>query len=136
MSSILYGNNKSLAAISQKVTGIDIPLELKYSFNKNVYASLGLSAFAIIGQSRSNTFIQGVVVNRSANKATSSSDLSASESSTSRVSDSKGQFANTFILNKKIVEKASLEDKNNVNYLGFYNFSFGYKKKMLKNHFI
>ncbi len=135
-SSILYGNNKSLAAISQKVTGLDIPLELKYSFNKNLYASLGVSAFAVIRQSRSNTFIQGVVVNRATNKANSSSEISVGASSVSRLSDFKGQFANTYILNKKIVERANLEDQNNANYLGFYNFSFGYKKKMLKNHFV
>lgn len=133
MSSILFGNNKSLTAISQKVTGLDIPLELKYSFNKNVYASLGVSAFAVIGQSRSNTFIQGVVVNGTPNKVSSSTDGPLVNTG---LSSSKGQFENTYILNKKVVEKASLEGQNNVNYLGFYNFSVGYKKMMLKRHFV
>lgn len=132
-SSILYGNNKSLAAISQKVTGLDIPLELKYSFNKNVYASLGVSAFAVIGQSRSNTFIQGVVVNGTPNKGSSSTDGSANNTD---LSSSKGQFENTYILNKKVTERANLESQNDVNYLGFYNFSIGYKKRMLKRHFV
>lgn len=133
MSSILFGNNKSLTAISQKVTGLDIPLELKYSFNKNVYASLGVSAFAVIGQSRSNTFIQGVVVNGTPNKVSSSTDGSASNTD---LSSSKGQFENTYILNKKVIERADLEGQNDVNYLGFYNFSIGYKKRMLKRHFV
>lgn len=135
-SSILYGNNKSLAAISQKVTGLDIPLELKYSFNSKVYASLGVSAFAVIGQSRSNTFIQGVVVNGTTGKSSTSSNASPGSSSPSDLSSSKGQFENTYILNKKVVERADSQGQNNVNYLGFYNFSIGYKKKMLKSHFV
>ncbi len=132
MSSVLYGNNKSLSAISQKVTGLDIPLELKYSFNSNVYASVGVSAFAVIGQSRNNTFIQGVVVSANGNKITSQDGAT----SNADLSGSKGQFANTYILNKKVVEKVDLEAQNNVNYLGFYNFSIGYKKRMLKRHFV
>ena len=108
-------------------------IELKYSFNKNVYASLGVSAFAVIGQSRSNTFIQGVVVNGTPNKVSSSTDGPLVNTG---LSSSKGQFENTYILNKKVVEKASLEGQNNVNYLGFYNFSVGYKKMMLKRHFV
>lgn len=131
-SSILFGNNKSLTAISQKVTGVDIPLELKYSFNKNVYANLGVSAFAVIGQSRNNTFIQGVVVNGTGGKGTSSSG----QSNAADESGSKGQFANTYIQNKKIVESVSLGEQNDVNYLGFYNFSIGYKKLVLKRHFV
>lgn len=132
MSSVLYGNNKSLSAVSQKVTGLDIPLELKYSLNKNVYASVGVSAFAVIGQSRNNTFIQGVVVSGTGNQITSQDGTS----SNGDLSGAKGQFANTYILNKKVVERADLETQNNVNYLGFYNISIGYKKKMLKRHFV
>lgn len=134
MSSILYGNNKSLAGISQRVTGIDIPLELKYSFNKSVYASLGVSAFAVIGQSRSNTFIQGVVVTGTGGKLSSSSGQAASAPDASDQTSSKGQFANTYIQNQKIVESVSIGEQNNVNYLGFYNFSFGYKRMVLKRH--
>lgn len=134
-SSILYGNNKSLAGISQKITGVDIPLELKYSFNKSVYASLGVSAFAVIGQSRNNIFIQGVVVTAAGNKGSSSSNQSASAPNAD-ASSSKGQFANTYIQNQKIVESASLGDQNDVNYLGFYNFSVGYKRMVLKRHFV
>lgn len=133
-SSILYGNNKSLTAISQKVTGVDIPLELKYSFNKNVYASLGVSAFAVIGQSRNNIFIQGVVVSGTGSKGSSSSNQAAE--APSDASSAKGQFANTYIQNKKIVESANLGEQNDVNYLGFYNFSVGYKKLVLKRHFV
>jgi hypothetical protein len=134
-SSILYGNNKSLAGISQKITGVDIPLELKYSFNKSVYASLGVSAFAVIGQSRNNIFIQGVVVTAAGNKGSSSSGQAASAPNAD-ASSSKGQFANTYIQNQKIVESASLGDQNDVNYLGFYNFSVGYKRMVLKRHFV
>ena len=90
-----------------------------------------------IGQSRSNTFIQGVVVNGTTGKTTSSSsEGTTGASSPSDLSSSKGQFENTYILNKKVVESADLEAQNHVNYLGFYNLSFGYKKKMLKRHFV
>jgi hypothetical protein len=134
-SSILYGNNKSLAGISQKITGVDIPLELKYSFNKNVYASLGVSAFAVIGQSRNNIFIQGVVVSGTSKGNSSSGSASASAPSAD-ASGAKGQFANTYIQNQKIVESVTLGEQNDVNYLGFYNFSVGYKKLLLKRHFV
>jgi hypothetical protein len=92
-----------------------------------------VSAFAVIGQSRSNTFIQGVVVNGTPNKGSSSTDGSASNTD---LSSSKGRFENTYILNKKVIERADLEGQNDVNYLGFYNFSIGYKKRMLKRHFV
>jgi len=138
MSSILLGNNRSLAEISQKVSGLDIPLELKYSFNKSIYANVGVSAFAVLGQSRNNTFIQEVVIKGTANNTTSSTGGAAGASgpSTNDASASKGQFANSYIVNQKTVEKAALEDQNSVNYLGFYNFSVGFKRKVLKNHFL
>jgi hypothetical protein len=134
--SILYGNNKSLAGISQRITGVDIPLELKYSFNKSVYASLGVSAFAVIGQSRNNIFIQGVVVSGTNKGNSSAGSASASAPNVADASSSKGQFANTYIQNQKIVESASLGEQNDVNYLGFYNFSVGYKKMVLKRHYV
>jgi hypothetical protein len=134
--SILYGNNKSLAGISQKITGVDIPLELKYSFNKSVYASLGVSAFAVIGQSRNNIFIQGVVVSGTSKGNSSSGSASASAPNAADASSSKGQFANTYIQNQKIVESVSLGEQNDVNYLGFFNFSVGYKRMVLKRHFV
>lgn len=137
MSSILLGNNRSLAEISQKVSGLDIPLELKYSFNKSIYANIGVSAFAVLGQSRNNTFIQEVVIKGTANNTTSSTGGAAGASgpgSSADPSASKGQFANSYIVNQKTVERANLEKQNSVNYLGFYNFSVGFKRRVLKNH--
>ena len=42
-SSIILGNTRSLEMINEEVIGLDIPLELKYHINKNVYANLGVS---------------------------------------------------------------------------------------------
>ena len=134
MSPILMGNVRNLEMISEEVTGIDIPLELKYNINKNVYANLGVSGLAVINQSRNNTFVEEVVVKRTVN-ATSSIGGAAGSSGgigSDVLESQKGQFANSYIVNQRTTERASaMED---VNYIGFYNFSIGYTKKVYKHH--
>ncbi len=130
-SPILLGNTKSLEMINEEVTGLDIPLELKYKINKNVYANLGVSGFAVLNQSRRNTFVEEVVVKRTTNNGGS---LGSNGSATSSLEDQKGQFANSYIISQRTTERAAASAIEDLNYIGFYNLSFGYTKKVYKNH--
>ncbi len=132
-SSILLGNSKSLEMINEEVTGLDIPLELKYNINKNMYANVGVSGFAVLNQSRRNTFVETVVIK---NNVTSSGGTGANgaSSSTDGLNESKGQFANSYLVNQRTTETASGSAIEDLNYIGFYNLSFGYTKKVYKNH--
>ncbi|MEJ5993940.1 hypothetical protein WG904_05845 [Pedobacter sp. Du54] len=130
-SSILLGNTKSLEMINEEVTGLDIPLELKYHINKNMYANLGISGFAVLNQSRRNTFVETVVVK---NAAGSSGGTGANGASSSIDNEAKGQFANSYLVNQRTTELASGAAIEDLNYIGFYNLSFGYTKKVYKNH--
>lgn len=132
-SSILLGNTKSLEMISEEVIGLDIPLELKYNINKNMYANVGVSGFAVLNQSRRNTFVETVVIK---NNVTSSGGTGANgaSSSTDGLNESKGQFANSYLVNQRTTELASGAAIEDLNYIGFYNLSFGYTKKVYKNH--
>lgn len=134
MSSIIVGNTKSLEMISEEVTGLDIPLELKYNINKNVYANFGVSGFAVLNQRRSNTFVEQVVIKSSNTPSGNASASSGSADASSSIDPSKGQFANAYITNQRTTERAAASALQDVNYLGFYNFSFGYTKKVYKNH--
>ena len=136
-SSIILGNTRSLEMINEEVTGIDIPLELKYHINKNVYANLGISGFAVLNQNRNNTFVEEVVIKSPLNApSTSGAAIGANGGSNSNglLEGQKGQFANAYIVNQRTTERASTAAIETLNYIGFYNFSFGYTKKVYKNH--
>jgi hypothetical protein len=134
MASIIVGNTKSLEMISEEVTGLDIPLELKYNINKNVYANFGVSGFAILNQRRSNTFVEQVVIKSNNTPSGNASASAGSGDASSSIDPSKGQFANAYITNQRTTERAAASALQDVNYLGFYNLSFGYTKKVYKNH--
>ncbi|MCY1512465.1 hypothetical protein D9M68_469260 [compost metagenome] len=133
LSPVILGNNKSLEMISEEVSGIDVPLELRYHVNKNIYANVGVSGFAVLNQSRNNTFVQEVVVK----STSSSSGASGGVSSGGDLQDAfgpKGQFANSYIVNQRTTEKVADAAMNKINYMGFYNLSVGYTRKIYKNH--
>lgn len=114
-SSIASVGTKSLQSVEQSIAGIDIPLEIRYNINKNIYANVGVSAFAVINQKRSSTYIEEKVVQQSVN-----------------VANGAAQFVNVLVL-ERITETQTPTKVENYSYLGFYNFSFGYKKKIFKN---
>lgn len=115
-SSFIASGSKNLESIEAKVSGIDIPLEIKYRVSKNLYANVGVSAFAVINQKQSNSYIQEKVVERAVNSDTGLDQLKS------------------FAVNERVVEQAS-ESESEIKdgrYIGFYNFSFGYKQKISK----
>lgn len=105
--------SKSLQSIDQRVTGIDIPLELKYNLSKNFYANVGVSAFAIINEQRSNNYLEQRVVERNS-------------------LDAPAGGSNAFMVSEKVTETAPEADLKQGRYIGFYNFSLGFKQKITK----
>jgi len=114
--SFIASGSKNLESIEAKVSGIDIPLEIKYRVSKNLYANVGVSAFAVINQKQSNSYIQEKVVERAVNSDTGLDQLK------------------TFAVNERVVEQASQSESEikDGRYIGFYNFSFGYKQQISK----
>ncbi|MES2446867.1 MAG: hypothetical protein V4546_06775 [Bacteroidota bacterium] len=108
-------STKSLESIEERVTGIDIPLEIKYNLSKNLYANVGVSAFAVINQKRNNTFIEERIVQQSAGLSSANSFSSV-------------------LVTQRVTENQTVTETQDYSYLGFYNLSFGYKKKISKNN--
>lgn len=104
--------SKELKAVNAQLRGIDIPLELKYHLSKRVYANVGVSAFAVIDQKQQNTFIESKVA--------------------PQAYDGDSGVAKAMVLNRTVSEEAPKEEIKNAPYLGFYNFSVGYKQKISK----
>lgn len=114
-SSAIAGESKNLESIEQKVTGFDIPLDIKYNLSKSLYANIGISAFAVIDQQRSNNYIQERLVERPSASYAGSNEFK------------------TLVVNEKVSESAPESETASNNYIGFYNFSFGYKQKIAKD---
>ncbi|AOM76566.1 outer membrane beta-barrel protein [Pedobacter steynii] len=104
--------SRELKSVNARLRGIDIPLEIKYHLSKRVYANVGISAFAVLDQKQQNTFIESKVEPLAYNND--------------------GGTAKAMVLNRTVSEEAPKEEVKNDPYLGFYNFSVGYKQKISK----
>ncbi|RZK41543.1 MAG: hypothetical protein EOO90_10925 [Pedobacter sp.] len=135
-SPILMGNTRTLEMINQEVVGIDIPVELRYNINKTIYANFGVSGFAVLNQSRRNTFVEPVVIKSTANATSSVGSSAGATGSRDALEGQKGQFANSYIINQRTTERAATSAVEDLDYIGFYNLSFGYTKKVYKNNAI
>ncbi len=116
-SGLVGKTSKNLEAIEDRVSGLDIPLELKYHLPNGVYANVGVSAFAVLNTSRDRVFIQETVV----------------QSMPSQTVGSSNKYLNNVVVNERNVEKSS-EDIADNSFIGFYNFSIGYKKAISKKN--
>lgn len=108
----IASESRELKSVNARLRGIDIPLEIKYHLSKRIYANVGVSAFAVLDQKQQNTFIESKV-----------EPLAYSAD---------GGTAKAMVLNKTVSEEAPKEEVKNDPYLGFYNFSVGYKQKISK----
>ncbi|MES2417576.1 MAG: hypothetical protein V4541_05280 [Bacteroidota bacterium] len=115
------GNAKNLESTEEQIVGVDIPLEIRYHFNKNIYANVGISAFAVIDQKKHNTFVQDKVVQNAPSGIAGPAGPAGSQSIGALVSE-------------RTTEKASPDVIGNNSFLGFYNFSVGYRKKISKRN--
>jgi hypothetical protein len=114
----LVSDTKSLQSVNTRVTGIDIPLELRYNLSSRFYANVGVSAFAVINQQQNNVYLQGTVMQRTA---------------VNLAGDVQPQ---SFFMTEQVSEKAPEALSPNNKLIGFYNFSFGYRQKLSKDKFI
>ena len=114
----LVSDTKSLQSVNTRVTGIDIPLELRYNLSSRFYANVGVSAFAVINQQQNNVYLQGTVMQRT---------------SVNLAGDAQPQ---AFFVTEQVSEKAPEALNPNNKIIGFYNFSFGYKQKLSKDKYI
>ncbi|MBC7565412.1 MAG: hypothetical protein H7223_00430 [Pedobacter sp.] len=114
-SNALVSDTKSLQSVNTRVSGIDIPIEVRYNLSNRFYANVGISAFAVIHQQQNNVYLQGTVVQRSA---------------VNLAGDLQPQL---FLVTKKVSESAQETLSTNSKLIGFYNFSLGYKQKISKD---
>ncbi|MGM9479046.1 hypothetical protein ACS5PU_21665 [Pedobacter sp. GSP4] len=107
---------RNLASVDAKVRGINIPLELKYNISDKLYTGIGVSALAVLNNSQENNYIVNQVQN-------------VSYSSANGIADQK-----MLIVQEKTTEPQPETNIDPDKYIGFYNFSLGYKQKISKKN--
>lgn len=106
---------KQLESATVRVTGIEVPLALRYNVNKRLFAKVGVSAFATIKQSGELTYLSSVARVES-------------------IVDPDGEvYDKTVISEERSVVNLEDEPQNKKDYKSFINISFGYKYPLLKN---
>lgn len=108
-------SSKNLESVEERIAGIEIPLEIKYHVNANVYANMGVSIFGVVNQQRNNTFIEEKIIPQS------------------YAVNGRNTFEVT-TMTARITEQDVLKPGEDYTYLGFYNFAFGFKKKLSKKN--
>jgi hypothetical protein len=109
-------SGKNLESVDAKVRGINVPLELKYKISDKLYTNIGVSALAVINNSQQNNYIVNQV-------------QSFSSATVNGYADSK-----TMIVKEKTTEPQPEASIDPDKYIGFYNFSLGYKQKISKKN--
>jgi hypothetical protein len=109
-------SGKNLESVDAKVRGINVPLELKYKISDKLYTNIGVSALAVLNNSQQNNYIVNQVQNVAA-------------STVNGYADSK-----TMIVKEKTTEPQPEASIDPDKYIGFYNFSLGYKQKISKKN--
>lgn len=107
---------KNLESIQAKVRGINIPLEITYQINDNLYTGIGVSALAVLNNSQQNTYIVNQVQSMPAATTTGTYEQK------------------NFIVKEKTSEPQPESTLDPDKYIGFYNFSLGYKQKVSKKN--
>ena len=110
--SALSANTKNLESVDARLSGINIPLDLKYHISDKLYTSVGISAFATIKTKQENNYLVSQAKNTSVVNT-----LGIAEQKMLVVTDR---------VSEQQTENEVVSDK----YLGFYNFSLGYKQKI------
>lgn len=105
-------SGKTLDAVNAKVSGISVPLELRYKVSNRIYTNVGISALAVLNNSQNNTYLNNSVQTQYSPPSTNPSEI------------------RTYIVQEKTVEPQSTSNAVSDNYIGFYNFSLGYTQKI------
>lgn len=105
-------SGKNLESVNAKVSGINVPLELRYKISEKLYTGIGVSALAVLNNSQNNTYL--------VNQVQSMVSSDATGYSTSK----------NYIVQEKKSEAQPEAAIDPDRYIGFYNFSLGYKQKI------
>jgi len=111
-------NARVLESSETNYQGIDIPLDISYNLTNSIYASTGLSAYAVFAHSQENRYSASKLVERVVRTAAGTEERM------------------TFVENEKTVEKIQDAKAGRSEYLALYNFSVGYKQPIFKNQSI
>lgn len=111
---MVSANTKTLKQTSEIVSGIDIPLALKYNLSKSIYTNFGFSVYAILQQKRQNTYLEEKFVQKTTEDY---------------------EFAGILVA-EQTTELEILRNQKDNTYLSFYNISLGYKKPFGKSNTI
>ncbi|GGE68004.1 outer membrane protein with beta-barrel domain [Pedobacter psychrotolerans] len=109
-------SGKNLESINAKVQGINVPLEVRYNISDKLYTGIGVSALAVLNNSQQNTYLVNQVQTLSSPLANGTTD------------------SKSFIVAEKQSEPQPTSTIDPDKYIGFYNFSLGYKQKISKKN--
>ncbi|WP_443943729.1 hypothetical protein ACJVDH_12455 [Pedobacter sp. AW1-32] len=101
----------NLESISTKVSGINIPLELRYNINDKLYTGIGVSALAVLDNRQQNNYV-------------------VSQFADAMLSSAGNGTPQAFLVQSRVVETQTDSNLDPNRYVGFYNFSLGYKQKI------
>lgn len=104
----------SLQQVDGSLSGIDIPVEINYNFNKKLYASAGVSGLVVINDNKKYTYVdnRNVKVSVETNRGNLKEDKSV-------------------MFSEQNTTKQPIQaPQENIPFLGFYNISFGYRQKI------
>ena len=107
-------NSRSLESVNASVRGINIPLELKYNISKKFYTGVGVSALAILNNKQDNNYLV-------------STGRNITVANTAGIAEQK-----MLIVTERVSETQPQSLQVADKYIGFYNFSLGYKQKISK----
>ncbi|KQR71317.1 hypothetical protein [Pedobacter sp. Leaf176] len=108
--------SKSFESVDASISGINIPLELKYRISSNFYTGIGVSALAILNNKKNNNYL--------ISSAQNTTIANASGTSTQKM----------LVVTERISEPQTGPATTTDKYLGFYNFSIGYQQKISKKN--
>jgi hypothetical protein len=105
----------SMESVEGYMSGIDVPLEISYNFSKKLYASGGVSGLFVLNDKKQYNYV------------ISNNERITVYSSDGKVKEDKNVLINQYSSTDAPISN-STSDKSN--FLGFYNFSLGYKQKI------
>ncbi len=112
-------SSKRLQSVQTRLRGVDVPLEFRYKLSSKIYANAGVSVFAVFKHEQQNTFLESNVEMVSANS------LNSDEKAFRQA-----------LMTRIVSEQAPAEEVKNDPYLGFYNFSIGFRQRISKKNAI
>lgn len=104
--------SKNLESVNARLTGLSIPLDLKYQLSSKLYAGIGVSAVAVLTNNQQNVYNVVQVQNTTFSNANG-------------ITENRPLIVNTTQSEAQPESVTQSQD-----FLGFYNFSFGYRQKI------